>query len=263
MPRYRITLKLNKNCPPNLNEHKLLMNGAHYNVAIGKDGISLSLSPLDQADREHAARTARQVTNRFLNRLTAFTHYSTRIEPGYGYENIDNSSEKGDVVEAVGIASSRLHPARLPKEVGLDQELTGAAFLRCGDLSDDPFDSFRNYYLAVDRIGKSVRGRRKPDSSVITDTIHIVQHKIVNDLADRLTTIRLPSSVRLSGKVPEDLNNVLYGNLRCALMHSGGSNDFVPFDLDDEETVRSALPIMRGLAWQYVKHEREHLAGNP
>lgn len=261
MSRYRITLKLSEPNPLNLSEHRLLMNGAIYDVSTDSSRKLVSLSPIEQMDREKAERTARQITNRLLNRLAAAMQYCARIEPGYEYENLDDFNDRGRVVIALP-ATAYIGDPGIPEEIPLDIDLPGAAFLRCGDLSNDPFDSFRNYYLVVDRVGKCVLGGKGKDETVIQDSLDIVvQPAIVERLAERLKSVVLPTRVTLPGNSKQYLNNVLYKRFRCALMHSGLTSDFVPFDVDDEETVHSALEIMRGLAWQYVKYESKHLAG--
>ena len=85
----------------------------------------------------------------------------------------------------------------------------------------------------------------------------ILQHN--SELDNRLRTA-LGASSAASANPAENINNALYGPFRCALMHSGSSSDFTPFDPNLESRVQRVLTIMRGVAIQYVKYERRKLA---
>jgi hypothetical protein len=147
----------------------------------------------------------------------------------------------------------------VPDGFSLSTERRAAAFVRRGDSSNDPFDRFRNYYLAVDAVGKSLRSGVK-DSAVILETLAAVtQPAVVLELATKLRFVLQESSPSSPDPV-EALNEALYRFFRYALMHSGSAADFTPFNPKDELWVRKVLPIMRGVAWQYVKYERDELA---
>ena len=81
---------------------------------------------------------------------------------------------------------------------------------------------------------------------------------MVLEFATKLCSVLQESSPSSPGPV-EALNEALYKSFRCALMHSGSAADFTPFNPEDELQVREILPIMRGVAWQYVKYERDEL----
>src|SRR5262245_5274704 len=82
----------------------------------------------------------------------------------------------------------------LPDGFSISTELRAAAFLRRGDSSTDPFDRFRNYYLAVDAVGKTLRATGK-DSTRIRDTIaRVASSDVILELDSRLRTTLSSSS---------------------------------------------------------------------
>ena len=150
----------------------------------------------------------------------------------------------------------------LPNRLDLSTDWRGAAFIRRGDLTPDPFDRFRNYYLAADCIGKAALARPTKDGLVIAESLSIVAtQNVIVSLHRSLENLKVPTNVTMTGEPMHDINAVLYKGFRCALMHSGGAGDFTPFNVDDEETVRSALRLMRGVAWQYVKYHERRRSG--
>jgi hypothetical protein len=181
------------------------------------------------------------------------------LRPGYKYENLEDPRERGQVIVAdPGVA----YPSapELPDGFSIDREFRGAAYMRRGDSSSDPFERFRNFYLAVDAVGKSFRAGGK-DSTVILDTIERVATPAVLLDLDKHIRAAVKCSTSTSASSAETLNDELYKGFRCALMHSGSSSDFTPFDPNDEALVFPVLKIMRGVAWQYVKYEKRSVIG--
>lgn len=253
MHRYRIKLTLTEELPQDLIEKRLIYENTEIIVTTDRNSRSLEISPIQAIDHRTAERVARRALNNLLNYFAAIVQFRGILKSGYQYENLDNQGDRGIVVTP-GPVMDYGSKVELPDGFSLSLELKAAAFLRRGDSSSDTFDRFRNYYLAVDAVGKTLRTSGK-DSTVILDTIEkVAPAHVLLDLDKRVRTIGVDPSH--SATPPEHLNKFLYESYRCALMHSGSSTDFTPFDPDDESKVLQVLNIMRGVAWQYVKHER-------
>lgn len=258
MPRYRIKLRITEPLPEELFEKKLWLNGSEVIVTTGKKPPSLEILPIQSDGHETAMLTARRALNNLLNYFASIVQFRGRLEPCYEYASLDRSEERG-IVLTPDPEIVYLTKVDVPDGFSLSTERRAAAFVRRGDSSTDPFDRFRNYYLAVDAVGKSLRSVTK-DSTVILETFaEVTQHAVVLELASKLRSV-LPVLPTSSPNPVEALNVVLYKSFRSALMHSGLAADFTPFNPDDELRVWKILPIMRGVAWQYVKYERDELA---
>jgi hypothetical protein len=257
MPRYRIKLRITEPLPEELFEKKLSLNGSEVIVTTGKKPPSLEILPIQSDGHEAAMLTARRALNNLLNYFASVVQFRGTLEPGYEYASLDRSEERGIVLTPDPVIVY-LTKVDVPDGFSLSTERRAAAFVRRGDSSNDPFDRFRNYYLAVDAVGKSLRSVVK-DSAVILETFaEVTQPAVVLELATKLRSVLQVSSPS-SPKPVEALNEALYRSFRCALMHSGSAADFTPFNPEDELQVRKVLPIMRGVAWQYVKYERDEL----
>jgi hypothetical protein len=256
VPFYQISFRLSEPCPVDLAGRNVKVGASLFSVRLDEEGAILRLEHIAAENVDEAEIRARDVANLLLNRLCALMQYCSELLPGFEYANLSEPQERGQVVTP-GVAEGYLNSPTLPEEIELLPEQQGSAFFRAGNIARNPFEAFRNYYLAVDAIGKRIQGAGK-DSTVVADTLRTVANEdMITVLAARLHDVTPPPNLRLSGDAVEDLNEVLYKGFRCALMHSGGSSDFVPFDAPDEQQVRSALRLMRGLAWQYVKYERD------
>lgn len=254
MARYRIELTLRDPCPFELTHHEINVGGMDYRIEFDATRRSMSLSEVTGSDHQMAARSARDTANRFLNFLFALSQFPGELEADYKYENLDVENDRGQVVHAGPVVGYSFQ-GPLPDKLDLSTDRRGAAFVRRGDLARDPFDRFRNYFLAADCIGKSLTSTS--DSIVIADTLSIIATPAIIESLNRcLAKVNIPNSVNFTGDPVKDINTVLYKGFRCALMHSGDTADFTPFNVGDEEMVVSALRLMRGVAWQYVKfHE--------
>jgi hypothetical protein len=258
MPRYRIKLRITEPLPEELIEKKLSLNGSEVIVTTGKKPPSLEIFPIQSDGHEVAMLTARRALNNLLNYFTSVVQFRGTLEPGYEYSSLDRSEERGIVLTAdPGIIY--LTKVEVPDGFSLSTERRAAAFVRRGDSSNDPFDRFRNYYLAVDAVGKSLRSVVVKDGAVILETFaEVTRPAVVLKLATKLRSVLQESPLLLFSPV-KALNEALYKSFRCSLMHSGSAADFTPFNPEDELQVWKILPIMRGVAWQYVKYERDKL----
>lgn len=257
MPKYRITLDITEPLPEKLSKKNLSLDGSEIFVTTGKSRSSLEIFPILSDNPEIAMLIARHALNNLLNYFASVVQFRGILTPGYKYESTEDS---GTVVEP-GTGILYVTKVDVPDGFSLGIDRRAAAFLRRGDSSNDPFDSFRNYYLAVDTVGKSLKPGVK-DSKVLLETLKKVTKPTVlteleTNLRSALKELKEPYPSSLDPV--KALNKVLYSSFRCSLMHSGSTTDFTPFNPKDERQVLQVLKIMRGVAWQYVQYERGEL----
>ncbi|MCC6501907.1 MAG: hypothetical protein IT362_02075 [Deltaproteobacteria bacterium] len=257
MTLYRIKLRITEPSPEKLGEKKLSLNGSEVTVTTWREPPSIEIFPIQSDNHEIAMLIARRAINNLLNYFASVVQFRGTLETGYEYASLDHSNKGGTVIQ-VGTGFAYCTKVDVPDGFSLNTERRAAAFLRQGDSSNNPFESFRNYYLSVDSIGKAIKPALK-DSEVILKTLtDVASTKVISELETKLNLI-LPELCPSSLSPVETINLVIYKSFRCSLMHSGSTNDFTPFNPEDELQVIRALPIMRGIAWQYVKYERDKL----
>ncbi|MDR8392573.1 hypothetical protein NC796_15565 [Aliifodinibius sp. S!AR15-10] len=258
MNSYKFEFHLTKTCPIDLSGRKIRYNGNTYNIELPANKREITIYPVEGDSHETAEILARDIVNLFLTKIFSRIQYGPIVQPVYGWSDLDNPTSKAQVVK-VPKPSWFTGDTRIGKKLSLSDDLIGAAHMRAGDLATGPFDSFRNYYLAVDSIGKRVRGKGN-DSTVISDTLQLVVCKTkIKSLSKLLKEVEIPQGVKLKQDEIKNIETVLYKAFRCALMHSGKKSDLTPFNSKDERQVNSALRLMRGTAWQYVRYERTKL----
>ena len=258
MPKCRFSFRLSSQCPTDLTHRnvKCDQGWVRFNFPLGSTEVSLE--PIIASSAQDALVEARSLLNRLLTYLFSRIQYGPRIHPGYTYTNLDTPSDAGTTVEVPPL-SWFAGPMRIGARLDLPSGLLGAAHMRAGDLASSPFDAFRSYYLAVEAVGKRVR-RRGTDSTFLQATLPIVVSKrTLHVLRKQLDKITLPRGSRRTDDPVKDISTTLYKGFRCALTHAGDPTDFTPFVYDHEIQVLGALRLMRGTAWQYVRHERTNL----
>ena len=254
--QYRITIRLTERLPEDLTGQRCVLAGSEVFVGATAKPPALSIHPISAGGPEEAMLVARRALNNLLNHFASVVQFRGYLENGYQYEPLDGSTG-GTVLtpEPVVVYMARVD---VPDGFLLETERRAAAFVRRGDASRDPFDRFRNYYLAADSVGKRLPGPQASDSRLLERTLPVVASaSILVELVKQLTTAD-PSLAQAAGSPESLLNAGLYNSFRCALMHSGSASDFVPFDPEDELRVSSMLRCMRGVARQYVNYERVH-----
>jgi hypothetical protein len=174
MNSYKFEFYLSKACPIDLTERKVIFNGKSYNIDLSDNKSNLTIYPVKGNSHESAKILARDIVNLFLNKIFSRIQYGPIIQQSYGWSNLHEPSSQTQVLKIPGsFLSWFTGDTRIGKRINLSDNLIGAAHMRAGDLAIGPFDSFRNYYLAVDSIGKRVRGTGE-DRTVISDTLQLV-----------------------------------------------------------------------------------------
>lgn len=257
MTEYRIKLRITEPLPEKLSEKKLSLNGNEVTVTTWKEPPSIEIFPIQSDNHEIAMLIARQAINNLLNYFASIVQFRGTLETGYEYASIDPPN-KGGIVIQIGTGIAYCTKVDVPDGFSLNTGRRAAAFLRQGDSSNNSFDSFRNYYLSVDHIGKRINPALK-DHEVILKTLTVVAStEVISELENKLNLV-LPQLCPSSLSPVETISQTIYKSFRCSLMHAGSTDDFTPFNPEDELQVVRALPIMRGIAWQYVKYERDKL----
>jgi hypothetical protein len=213
---------------------------------------ALQVEPVLAENQEIAHVLARSALNNLLDRIIAQTQYPGELTRGFRFTNLDNAENSGVAVIA-GVATWFSQVPQIPDGQDISASFRAAAYLRRGDLSNDPFDSFRCYYLAVDCIGKQLVGSCADREVLERSLPHVCSMQTIQTLAAKVEHVNVADSGL--GDV-EKVTRKLYKAFRCSLMHAGGSDDLTPFNPHDEAAVVSVLDVMRGIAWQYVKHTR-------
>lgn len=268
------TIELKLNTASHLEAHR--QEGAiRASVQIGSDVLRVENVP---ADSEGAAReVAERFANEFLDTLAYRHGEPLEIAPmSWASEHIAESGRKVVGKHVGGTVSSRgsLKLKKMDaqgKVLGVyDSERPGrievkasksAAYYRRASLSADPFDQFRNFYLAAENVADQIRVSKQcgqlREQPLLSRAL--AECFVGNPSALLQAARAVPGFTEPSDPFP-GVASLLYEGYRCELNHAKAQKSKkVPFNPDDEETVKKALPLMRFVAKSLLDYEANHL----
>lgn len=255
MTNYKFTFKVSGKWPKiNRTAGKLTLDGRECEFEMPKDSNILILNGVRGNDADVGYIEARRIGQMFLDVLSASHGISLKLLGGFEYESV-GGKEKGIkvLVDAILVET----PKTIPDKLALSSNWRSASYFRYAEQAEDTFDRYRNYYLALERVGKwyrNVHGINGSDGSVISDTAGAILSD-TNRVKEVLADVQKKLGILSSGSLTNDLVDIVYKRNRLALMHSGDPADRQPFDDHNEREVRIALGLVREVSRQYVQYE--------
>jgi len=235
----------------------------------------------DQSKRERAYGTAvnaaRRAANTFLDQLAFETGEANQIDETYvDAQWIDErgvrrgaqtrSPQKVEVVDRLGRPVQALDTSRNVGELRLSGS-QAASYFRRAKLATDPFDKFRNFYLAAENIADKIRvakGISKGSLKKATDgyegglLLLALKECFVPKSEDLERLAEAVPGFDRSAPLLNEAARLLYRGFRCQLNHSKAFEaKRVPFDSMDESEVREVLPLIELVANSLLEYEHE------
>jgi hypothetical protein len=236
---------------------------------------------LSKPDRAYkaAVNAGRRAANTFLDQLAFHTGEANQIDETYvDAEWIDEggvcrgaqtrSPQKVEVVDHLGRPIQALDTTRNIGEVRLSGS-QAASYFRRAKLATDPFDKFRNFYLAAENIADKIRvaktiskgSLKKAGDGYEGGLLLLALEECFAPKSEDLQ--RLAEAVAgfdRSAPLLSEAARLLYKGFRCQLNHSKASEQKrVPFDSTDEGEVRQVLPLIELVARSLLQREQEAL----
>lgn len=249
-------------------------------VEVEENSSQVAIHNVDAADGDEARGKALSAANQFLNTLS--WKHDCHLAVGSNAERVEYVTPTGQKHVSVRVgdgsisireraivvkkdASGNIIEARDSQKLGRIgvKPSDAAAYYRQAHLTNDPFERFRNLYLAVENIADRIRtdkGLSKKQFSehsllqLALDTCFAKDMQPLIKVAKRVYALD-----KKQGIIPK-VAEILYKALRCQLNHSKASEDKkVPFNPQDEEEVKSALPLMDLVAKSLLGYEESSL----
>jgi hypothetical protein len=130
-----------------------------------------------------------------------------------------------------------------------------ASYYRKGCLGVDPFDKFRNFYLAVENISSRIY-RKQPGEPEKIELERALEVCFVNRLPSLVEFAKSEPTFNTNESAISEVTRILYGTNLCQLNHSKTYKEKkVPFDPQSETEVRNALPLVKFVAKTLLEYE--------
>jgi len=129
-------------------------------------------------------------------------------------------------------------------------------YYRKAAISEDPFDKFRNLYLAIENVASKI----VKDWSNETELIKLALQTCFSPKLQDLEHFVGQYGFEYKGDIIDQVASELYRNYRLGLFHSKANRDKkIPFNLEDERKVQRILPLADFVAKSLLSYEDTYL----
>lgn len=279
------TVKLELNRPSLLEAYAEIIG---LRVEVQENSTQVVVHDVDAADADEAFKKALSAANQFLNTLSWKHNIDLKIETEASSVALTESSGKKHVIIRPAPASivlrgrlTTVHKDASGNIISVsDSQKPGrinvkpsdaAAYYRLAHLTDDPFDRFRNLYLATENVSDRIRMKRGltkqelkgiygGQSSELSLLRLALDECFANNLRSLIEATKRIYTFDNNQSIVPQVAEMLYKGHRCQLNHSKASEDKrIPFNLQDEDEVKTTLPLMDFIAKSLLGYEETSL----
>jgi len=249
-------------------------------LVITEGSADLAVNDVSVVNDREAVEKARKVAHGFLNTLSwkhgvvlAFDQHSQKVDSVDQNGRIRSSISVGDggvgiearVVDVKKDSSGKVIEVLDSRRLGRVSVRTSeaAAYYRHALLVSDPYDRFRNLYLATENIASKIEAKKGLNKQSLRKTygLNSYEEGLLRLALEECFAGNQPS---LSGVYPVAAGEplipavvkILYRGHRCELNHSKVSDRRkLPFDPEDEKSVQAAMLLMDFVAKSLLEYE--------
>lgn len=229
-------------------------------VDRGWDTVTVRNVEADSSDE--AANKARCKANDFLNELSWQYGRNLEIGNGWTYMLQDSPTTRHIRTFRTKVFTTGGYRRKRPRVVkGVEIKPSDSkAYFRKAAISNDPFDIFRNYYLAIENIASKIAIKRSQDSYTDAKLIEIALRECFSSNSQLLKDHSHIPGFKPKGDIIKGIAVLLHNEYRCALNHAKDErNKKIPFDYDDEREVLSVLHLIEFIVNSLISYEDNNL----
>jgi hypothetical protein len=258
-------------------------------VEVKENNSQVVISVVQAASIDEVLQKASSAANQLLNELSwRFSAHLAIKDESYNVEHVAPSGEKQVFVhpEPASVVLSEkvivvkkdasgntieVLDSRKPGKIHVKPS-EAKPYYRKAHLTNDPFDSFRNLYLASENVADKIRINKGYGNKHDLKKIYGLESSEENSLRLALDErfANNPNPLIQAAKhihtfddrqlVVPQVSRILYKANRCQLNHAKASEDKkVPFNPQDEEEVKAVLPLMDFVAKSLLEYEQTSL----
>jgi hypothetical protein len=277
---WKVYFNLNKLSPLEANSD---INGVA--VSISKGSKQLIVENIDAYDEADARRKALSTANQFLNGLWKHNSYLD-IDPSSQHVESSSGQKRGYVsMQASVLITSQLTAVKKDPSGNIievrDSSRPGrievkpseaAGYYRHAHLTNDPFNRFRDLYLAAENVASKIqmaKGLSKNELKRLSESGESREEGLLRLALDECFGSDPHSLKQIAKNLPDfddaqqaipQVAKILFRGYRCQLNHSKASeNKKIPFNPEDEKEVKAALPLMEFVAKSLLQYEESEV----
>ena len=227
-------------------------------VIVDRGYSTVTVRNVEAVSIDDAANKARPKADAFLDELC--WQHGRNLEIGNGWTvMLQKSPETRHIKKnTIKIKLEGGHRKRIPrvlKEVGIKPS-DAKTYYRKAVISQDPFDKFRNLYLAIENIASKIAIVKGKGSCKELDLVRIALQECFSSNEKLLEKHIHVYGFENTGDIFLDVATFLYKKNRVQLSHSKVSeNKKIPFNPADEWEVQVSLPLAEIVANSLLSYE--------
>lgn len=231
-------------------------------VIVDRGYSTVTVRNVEADSTEDAANKARPKANALLDELCR--QYEINLEIGNGWTVMLQDSPTTRHIKKLYLKTYIMggHRKRIPrvlKEVEIKPS-DAKAYFRKAAISQDPFDKFRNLYLAIENVASKIAAAKGKACCTDLELVRIALQECFSSNKQLLEEHSHVYGFENSGDIFLDVATFLYKRNRVQLSHSKTSKrKKIPFNPADEWEVQVSLPLAEIVANSLLSYEDTHL----
>jgi hypothetical protein len=231
-------------------------------VIVDKGYSTVTVRDVEANSTDDAESEARPKANAFLDELCR--QYEIDLEIGNGWTVMLQDSPATRHIKKYTLKGTLKggHRRRVPRVLKAVEVRPSDAktYYRKATISKDPFDKFRNLYLAIENVASKIVVAKGKGSCGELDLVMIALQKCFSSNTQPLKEHSRVYGFDNTGDIFLDVATFLYKKNRVQLSHSKATkNKKIPFNPHDEREVEVSLTLAELVAKALLSYEDTHL----
>lgn len=231
-------------------------------VIVDKGYDTITVRNVEADTPLNAEKEAISKANEFLNELS--WQYGIHLELRYGSTIAPQESPATRHLKRIYIKTSLKgwHRKKVPRKLNevITKPSDSKAYNRRAAKSQDPFDEFRNLYLAIENVASKIAIAKGKKELSEFELLEIALQECFSSNVQLLKDYSYIRSSEHEGDVIHEVANLLYRGRRCQLNHSKENEDKkVPYNSEDEWEVETVLLLTEYVAHSLLSYEHSYL----
>jgi len=216
-----------------------------------------------QADStEEAPHKARPIADALLDELCWQYDIKLEVANGWTVTLQDSPTTRHIKKYTVKVTARGGHRKRIPRVLKDIRTRSSDAktYYRKAAISRDPFDKFRNFYLAIENVASKIATAKNRHSRYESNLLQFALQECFSSNKQLLEQHSHVYGFENTGDIFLDVATFLYKKNRVQLSHSkAGEKKKTPFNPADEWEVQVSLPLAELVAKSLLSYEDAHL----
>ena len=231
-------------------------------VITDKGYSTVTVRNVEAESHDEAINRARPKAEAFLDELCRLYEIKLEVGNGLTVEPQESPATRHIKKYTSKITLKGWHRKKTPRVLGEIEVKPSDAktYYRKALISKDPFDKFRNFYLAIENVASKIIATKGKGTYKELDLLKIALQECFSSNKRQLEEHSHVYGFKNTGDIFLDVASFLYKKNRVQLSHSKASeNKKIPFNPDDEWQVQVSLTLAELVAKSLLSYEETHL----